>query len=137
MTVEPRKPFEGRSFADALRNSGGEHRDYAVTGCHIGARDGIVPQRATTPFLVTERWGYAPVGADGTPELFDLSVDALAENNIAADNAGLVAELHEMFMTHLVEHNAPEHFLALWRELPSGEGRGTWSIDYPDESDDE
>ena len=137
VTVEPRKPFEGRSFANALLSGEGEHREYAVTGCHIGARDGTVPSRATTPFLVTERWGYAPVGADGTPELFDLSVDALAENNIAADNVSLVAELHEMFMTHLVEHNAPEHFLALWRELPSGEGRGTWSVDYPDESDEE
>ena len=95
-----------------------------------------MPRRATTPFLVTERWGYAPVGEYGRPELFDLPADPIAENNIAADNMELVKELHEMFMAHLTEHNAPENFLDLWKEEPSGDGRGKWSIDYPDDSDE-
>ena len=70
VTLDPPKPFEGRSFAAAVLKGDAQHREYAVTGCHIGARDGSVPRRATTPFLVTERWGYAPVGEYGRPELF-------------------------------------------------------------------
>ena len=136
VTLDPPKPFEGRSFANALLNGDAQHREYAVTGCNIGARDGSVPRRATTPFLVTERWGYAPVGEYGRPELFDLPEDPIAENNIAADNMELVKELHELFMSHLTEHNASEKFLDLWKEEPSGDGRGKWSIDYPDESNE-
>ncbi len=136
VTLDPPKPFEGHSFTQALLNGDTQHREYAVTGCHIGAPDGSVPRRATTPFLVTERWGYAPVGEYGRPELFDLPADPIAENNIAADNMELVKELHELFMAHLTEHNAPEKFLDLWKEEPSGDGRGKWSIDYPDESDE-
>ena len=127
------KPFDGRSFADALLSGDSQHRAYAVTGTHIGSRNGTVPRRATTPFLVTERWGYAPVGAYGTPELFDLTIDPIATNNLAEDNAALVTELHQLFMAHLLEHNVPENFLALWQELPTGDGRGKWSIDYPED----
>ena len=134
--VDPPKPFEGRSFAGALVAGETEHREYAVTGCHIGARDGSIPRRATTPFLVTPQWGYAPVGEYGNPELFDLSADPLAEQNIAADHQSVVSELHALFMAHLREHNAPEAFLDLWKETPSGEGRGRWSIDYPDDSEE-
>ena len=133
VTLDPPKPFDGRSFADALLSGDSQHREYAVTGTHIGSRNGTVPRRATTPFLVTERWGYAPVGASGTPELFDLTIDPIATNNLAEDNAALVTELHQLFMAHLLEHNAPENFLALWQELPTGDGRGKWSIDYPED----
>jgi hypothetical protein len=45
----------------------------------------------------------------------------------------LVQALHDMFMAHLTEHNAPEQFLDLWKEEPSGDGRGKWSIDYPED----
>ena len=132
VTLDPPKPFDGRSFATALLNGDTQHREYAVTGAHISADGASVPRRATTPFLVTERWGYAPVGEYGRPELFDLPADPLAENNIAAANMGLVRELHRLFMAHLAEHNAPEKFLELWKEAPTGDGTGRWSIDYPE-----
>ena len=67
------------------------------------------------------------------PELFDLTTDRLATQNLAHDNEDLVSELHQLFIAHLLEHNAPEGFLALWKESPTGEGKGKWAIDYPEE----
>ena len=92
-----------------------KHRDFAVSGGHIRAK-GAKPQRATTPFLITHRWGYAPVGEDGSPELYDLTIDPLAKHNIATDNLDIAAELHQFFTSHLADHHAPDEFMALWND---------------------
>ena len=86
------------------------------------------PRKASTPFLVCGKWGYAPIGVDGTQELFDLSADPLAERNVVEGNASIVAELHERFIGHLNEHNAPDNFIKLWGD--AGEGAGKWAVDY-------
>jgi arylsulfatase A-like enzyme len=126
--VEPPAPFQGRSFAGAVRD-GGSHREVAVSGCHV---DGdALPRRCTTPFLVTERWGYAPVGAEGKRELYDLQADPLAANDVADANTEVVTELHKVFVKHLAGHGASEAFLDLWRG-DGGEAGGRWAIDYPD-----
>ncbi len=75
----------------------------------------MLPARSSTPFVVTDRWGYAPVGAYGKPELYDLAADPLATDNVAAGNEGIAADLHDLFMDHLSAHQASERFLALWR----------------------
>jgi arylsulfatase A-like enzyme len=133
--VEPPKPFDGISFAQQILGSGGTHREYAVTGCHLSAR-GTPPRRATTPFLTTAQWGYAPVGAYGRPELYDLTVDPLAANDIATQNGEVVNSLHQLFIDHLSEHNAPEAFIALWEGLSESDAAGgAWAIDYPMEDE--
>jgi arylsulfatase A-like enzyme len=136
VTVEPPKPFDGLSFAQAVLNGENAHRDYAVSGCHIKTESANPPRRATMPFLVTDRWGYAPVGAYGRPELYDLIVDPLAANNLADDHKAVVNDLHALFMANLARHQAPEDFLSLWAKEPDNEtGAGVWAIDYPDEPD--
>lgn len=133
VTLEPPKPFEGRSFASQVLNGSGRHREYAVTGCHISTQGTNLPRRATTPFLTTDRWGYAPVGEYGQPELYDLTTDPLASVNVAQSNQEIVKALHELFMANLTDHGAPESFVALWENAPSGEAAaGVWAIDYPD-----
>ena len=129
--VTPPEPFTGRSFAEVLRAGSGRHREYAVSGCFTRSKQGIsVPQRATTPFLVSEKWGYAPVGADGEPELYDLSRDPLAEEDMAGDNERTVRELHELFLDHLREQDAPAECLSCWGSKPRRNADGTWAIDY-------
>ena len=129
--LEPPEPFDGRSFADALRSGTGRHRGFVVSGCRARAKEaGSVPARASTPFLTTEKWGYAPVGASGAPELYDLSVDPLAAQDISADNAGVLREMHDLLISHLKDHNAPDDVLKCWGVNPRLNADGTWAIDY-------
>jgi hypothetical protein len=82
--------------------------------------------------MVTERWGYAPVGSWGRPELYDLAVDPLAAHDIAAGHQALMQELHAMFLEHLAAHGASDAFLALWQDVSQeGAAGGIWAIDYP------
>jgi hypothetical protein len=82
--------------------------------------------------LVTERWGYAPVGAWGRPELYDLQVDPLAGTDIASEHASVVDDLHALFLDHLAAHRAPEALLSMWQDVPGRDGSGgLWAIDYP------
>jgi len=129
--VNPPEPFDGKSFAGTLRAGSGNHRDVVVSGCSLRARQpGSIPRKATTPFLVTEKWGYAPVGANGAPELYDVSVDLLAVSDISADNEKVVRDMHELLISHLKQHNAPEDTLKCWGKNPRLNADGTWAIDY-------
>ena len=131
VSVNPPEKFDGRSFADALRSGSGYCRDYAVSGCYVrSSQAGAVPHKATTPFLVTSKWGYTPVGAYGTPELYDLTTDPLAEKDISKDNEEIVREMHEILLSHLKEHNATEDALKCWGKNPRINADGTWAIDY-------
>jgi len=65
--------------------------------------------------LVTEHWGYAPIGADGKPELYDLGKDFLGENDISEGNGAVMKELHGLFNKHLRAHGASDEFLSLWQ----------------------
>jgi len=129
--IEPPEPFHGRSFADALRSGSGEHRDFVVSGCRVSSNEaGSVPRKATTPFLITKKWGYAPVGANGAPELYDISADPLAAEDILADNENIVREMHDLLISHLKEHDAPDDALRCWGRNPRLNADGTWAIDY-------
>jgi arylsulfatase A-like enzyme len=131
---EPPKPFDGRSLAPVILDGAASHRDLAVTGCCIHGSGDARPRKACTPFVLTDTWGYAPVGAQGQQELYDLTADPLAETDVAADHPDVVAELHERFLAHLREHDAPEPTLALWQSVADETTKGSWAIDYPDDT---
>lgn len=132
VSVDPPYPFDGRSFGEAVLDGRPSHREYAVSGCHIAKPGGGLPSRATTPFLVTDQWGYAPVGSGGRPELYDLPNDRLARHNIAADNGDILDDLHALFLADLAGYRAPEEVLSLWKKAGgSGNLHGKWAIDYP------
>ncbi len=135
-TVEPEQPFQGRSFAGAVLGTvAPRHREVAVSGCHVRAPGPGAPREATTPFLVTEHWGYAPVGAWGRPELYDLNADPLAQTDVSAEHKSLLRDLHRVFLDHLTAHGASEAFLSLWQDVPGeSAGGGIWAIDYPKET---
>jgi arylsulfatase A-like enzyme len=127
----PPEPFHGKSFAEALRSCHGYHRDFVVSGCYVRSRqEGSVPNKASTPFLITNKWGYAPVGANGKPELYDLTIDPLAENDISKDNESVVREMHDLLISYLKEHNAPEDALKCWGRNPCLNTDGSWAVDY-------
>ena len=103
-----------------------------MSGCHIRSDAESPPRRASTPFLVSDRWGYAPAGAWGRQEVYDLVDDPLATTDVAAEYPEVVADLHHLFMSHLVAHGAPPETLSLWKNAESRAGRaGSWAIDYP------
>jgi arylsulfatase A-like enzyme len=132
--AEPPVPFDGKSLAPAILGGGPSHRDVAVTGCFVRAEGDARPRKACTPFLVTDRWGYAPVGARGTQELYDLTRDPLAETDVAGEHPRVVAALHGRFIAHLREHRAPEPTIALWHSAADEAARGSWAVDYPGEA---
>lgn len=128
---EPPEPFDGTSFASVLRAGQGRHRDLAVSGSFVQAKPGNVPACASVPFVVDERWGYAPVGAEGKPELYDLAADPLAETDLAAAKPELVASMHERFLAYLRANRAPAGVITAWGRNPHLNSAGTWAIDYP------
>jgi len=126
----PPQAFHGRSFAGPLCN-GRRHREVVVSGsCLHPQAEQPIQRKATTPFLVSERWGYAPVGAAGGVELYDLASDPMATRNIAAGNPTVVVELHDALMAHLGEHDAPPDVMKLWHEAPMKGPDGASAIDY-------
>lgn len=133
VNVRPPVPLQGRSFARALHAGESRHREVVVSGCYIQSSDGLPPHKASTPFLVTPKWGYAPVGAQGRPELYALTTDPLAEHDLAAQHPDIVTQLQQVFLTYLSEHGASEAVMALWKrvnESHDGPSGGSWAIDY-------
>ena len=129
--VEAEHPMDGLSFARAVRDGSVDHRRVAVSGCHVVAEGAAPPREAVTPFLVTDRWGYAPVGALGRPELYDLNSDPLATSDVAAENGELLSKLRNEFLSHLAAHGASDAFLSLWKTgSDDGTDGGAWAVDY-------
>jgi len=131
VAVEPPKALDGRSLADTIRSGAAAPRDVVVTGCCIHAEADARPRKAVTPFVATKEWGYAPVGAHGGRELYDLTRDPLAQTNVAADHPEALADMHERFLAHLQQHDAPDATLALWQSVADESEKGSWAIDYP------
>ncbi|MBN1670687.1 MAG: sulfatase-like hydrolase/transferase [Kiritimatiellae bacterium] len=133
--TEPPEPFDGRSFAQAVLDGKSAHRDHVVSGCHVHTKGEAVPKKCVTPFVIAGQWGYAPVGAAGRGELYDLRADPLAETNVAADNPAVCKELHGLLVRHLQEHGASEACVALWQTAaPDAQAEGKWAIDYPEKA---
>ena len=117
VTVDPVEPVQGRSFAAAVRENTGTHRDCAVSGSYFSAGIESIGPRATTPFVYTDRWAYAPAGVDGA-ELYDLRTDPFAKDNVVSENPGVAGDLHRRFLEHLREFDAPESVLRLFKDRP-------------------
>ena len=116
-TSQTRAPIEGRSFAAALQQEGCEHRELAVTATHVVPdENGDCPKRCVSPFIVNERWGYAPVGHSGTPELYDLSEDPVATQDVAAIHSNVVEEMDRKLEEFMKHHNAPAETIECWTQ---------------------
>jgi len=111
-------PFEGRSLAGAVLRSSGSHREVAVSGSFIRPENGRVPPKSVTPFVVTARWGYTPMGPQGRAELYDLDQDPFADHDLIDTHPGPAADLHALLLEHLKQHRAPAEQLALWQVRP-------------------
>ncbi|MBI4559350.1 MAG: sulfatase [Candidatus Hydrogenedentes bacterium] len=117
--VRPPVPFQGKSFAVAVIDGLSGHRDCAVTGEYYRSNRSTVPGRGTTPFLVTGKWGYAPVGANGKPELYALNKDPLAEENVAGKHPRMIEQMQRFFIEYLKEHEAPDCVITRWSQVAS------------------
>jgi len=97
--VEPPQPFHGRSFAKHLRGESDEEiNECAITAAHIRGKTGKGdPLAATVPFVYADNWAFAPIGGTEShePELYDLSVDPLAANDVIAKHPEVAAEMRE------------------------------------------
>ncbi|MCX7012044.1 MAG: sulfatase [Candidatus Sumerlaeota bacterium] len=130
--VEPPKKFDGKSFAGCLVGRKKKHRDYMTCGSHIKPADGVVPAKCVTPVVYADKWCYAPVGAKGAPELYNIQKDPLGETNVIDGHTSVVKGLHDLFLADMAKHKAPEDIMAIWRRGPgAGKGKGSWAVDYP------
>lgn len=70
--------------------------------------------------IITDTYRYDNLGARSevmpvrTPELYDLTVDPLAANDISAGNKKIVKKMHNLFISHLKKYNAPADALQCW-----------------------
>lgn len=116
VSADPPTPFHGKPFASILLAGKGSHRDVAVSG-NYGKHDYDGARKiGEPPFVVNEKWGYTPMGSDGSPELYDLATDPLAEKNVADANPDAVAEMHGLFISHLEAHDTPDELLSFWKK---------------------
>jgi len=129
----PPEPFQGKSFAGTVLAGEGRHREYAVSGCCVSSEGEAIPPKAVTPFVVTDKWGYAPLGANGSAELYDIAKDPLAADDVAAENPEALKELHELFLAHLREYGAADEVIEMWRNT-GHRAHGSWAVDYPDKT---
>jgi arylsulfatase A-like enzyme len=120
-SVDAPEAVEGLSFADVVTGTGTRHRDCALAATHENWQrrvdDGRLPKGATTPFLVTEAWGYAPLGAAGDPELFDLGADPLAEQNVAASHPDTVEAMKAQFLAHIAALPGGDAACGFWSSV--------------------
>ncbi len=107
LQVSSPEPLHGRSFAPQLRGEAVPGRDCAIAASFGEMRPGAPARKWTTPVLYTEKWAYAPIGANGERELFELERDPYAETNVAGDHPALVRGLHARFAEWLREVDAP------------------------------
>ena len=113
--TETRAQLEGRSFADALRGNASIHRDLAVSATFVmpGANGRCNP-KSVTPFVVGKKWGFAPVGAEGSAELYDLEIDPLATTNLASSHGSEVKAMSKSFSELMRAHGASGELIDCW-----------------------
>ena len=106
------QPLHGHSLAAVLRGHDSGRRAATLSGsCPGEITPGAEwPRGINTPFVVTEEYGYAPIGEDGAAQLFDLAADPLAERPLRAAGADLDAG-HGRLSALLQEIDAPPRLL--------------------------
>ena len=93
-----------------------------------------MPSRAVVQRSHDEEPAAAPYAEAPLPvdHLLHAQADELVEHRSGKPRLDAVAEMHELFLSHLKEHNAGDELLALWGDAKEGEG--SWAIDYPDKN---
>jgi arylsulfatase A-like enzyme len=120
VSIAPPKAFEGKSFAKSILNGEKEHRQYVVSGYHYDKeklKTGECKKACLSPFVITKKWGYTPLGAKGEQELYDIVKDPLASNNIAKKHPDVLIEMRKLLQEHLLEHGAAEDFAMIWENI--------------------
>ena len=113
--TETRAQLEGRSFANALRGDASAHRDLGVSATFVTpGSNGRCNPKSVTPFVVGEKWGFAPVGAEGSAELYDLEIDPLATTNLASSHGSEVKAMSKSFSELMRTHGASEELIDCW-----------------------
>ena len=104
--------FHGQSVAAQLcGQSGSQDREIVMTG----AMDFLAKAGCTEPpVFYTERWAFAPIGAGGEPELYDLEVDPAVERNVVGENAGVERSMRTTIRERMKALGVPAEVL---REL--------------------
>jgi arylsulfatase A-like enzyme len=123
------EPFHGRSFASPLKNAGQSHRAYTVGNRHessfatLPSLTGMKNPRSArkadsnnTPFIITERWGLAPIGEHGRPQLYDLSADSRCEHDVYDDERATAKDLLDLFFEQMKEADAKPESLDFWQD---------------------
>ena len=114
--AEPPEPMHGRTFAPLLRGQSSDPlHECVVSASHTRVQNGELPANCVTPVVYTERWAYAPVGSYGGRQLFDLSVDPLAETNLIDDNKEVADDLHDALHQELRKLDAPDEAVQVWQ----------------------
>ena len=110
-----RAPIEGASFAKAMLRDFQNHRDIAVTATYVSpTQDGKCPDRSATPFVVDDTWGFAPIGASGDKELYDMRNDPLALHDVSAAHPKIVQEMHNKFLEYMRSFKVSEQIVHCW-----------------------
>jgi arylsulfatase A-like enzyme len=117
------EPLHGHSLAAVLRGRAGGPRRATLSGSCPGeiAPGDDWPRGINTPFLIADDYGYAPIGEDGTAQLFDLAADPLAERPLGADGAAFAAG-HARLRELLQEIEAPPWLLEFFDRSRRGRG---------------
>jgi len=114
--ARPPQPFHGQSRAALLRGEAGARgRDVAVAASYVRAQNGKVRPKECTPVVYTAEWAYAPIGAEGRPELYDRRTDPLAARDVAAQWPDVCRQLHAHLLRWLADHDAPAEAVAPYR----------------------
>lgn len=115
------EPLHGCSFEKVLRckseNENYGQRNSILSGQFPG---NIAPGQdwnkgVSTPFLVTRDYGFAPIGEDGDPQIFDLNTDVFAEREIHVDS-DLVESAQNEFCNLLKQIEAPQTLLEFFAQ---------------------
>jgi len=129
VSVSPEQPLDGTSFAEQVLSSAGTGRDLAVSASFIEPKDGEFPRKAATPFVIRDTWGYAPIGASGVPELYDLGTDPMATRDLISENSGVAEELNSAFADHLRRHGAGDADISFWLDALSASASGDLRVE--------
>jgi len=114
--ADPPDPFHGRSFAPMLRGESQEPiNECAITAARLNIQDGKVAACSNVPMVYTEKWAFAPVGSDGSPELYDMEADPTCEKNVAGDHADALADMRAKAVRWLKGVDAPEEVIAVFQ----------------------
>ncbi len=89
--------IHGSSFAPVLKGETETHRPYAISSQFLTLDGGKLAAESVSPVIYTQDWAFAPIGAVGSRELFDLSSDPGCSVNIHTQNLQQSEQMEALF----------------------------------------